>query len=93
MEGSVPEIKEKYKQSVFVVKTKETHVSIPSNGLFEIVSMKPVKGITEIEIKLTAAISENELIREIMPYCSLLSFEEKLPGMDEIFIKVVKGNI
>jgi len=92
LEGNVSEIRERYKQHIFIVRTKDTHVSIPSNNLFETVSMEQVKGITEIEIKLKAAIPGNDLIREIMPYCSLLSFEEKLPGMDEIFIKAVKGN-
>jgi ABC-2 type transport system ATP-binding protein len=92
LEGDVSEIRERYKQHIFIVKTRDANVSIPSNNLFETVSMELVKGVTEIEIKLKAAISGNELIREIMPYCSILSFEEKLPGMDEIFIKAVKGN-
>jgi len=89
LEGSVPEIKERYKQHLFVVTTKDANVDIPQNELFDIVSMKHIKGITEIEVKLKAGLSGNELIREIMPYCSLLSFEEKLPGMDEIFIQMV----
>ena len=91
LEGSVSEIKEKYKQHIFIIKTKNIPVAIPPNDLFEIVSMKPVKGINEMEVKLKADIPVNDLIREMMSYCSLLSFEEKLPGMDEIFIKVVKG--
>jgi len=91
LEGDVSEIRERYKQHIFVVRTKDARVFIPSNDLFETVSMEQVKGITEIEIKLKAVIPGNDLIREIMPYCSLLSFEEKLPGMDEIFIKAVKG--
>ena len=92
LEGNVPEIRERYKQHIFIVKTRDTNVSVPSNNLFEIVSMGPVKGVTEIKIKLKTAVSGNDLIREIMLYCPILSFEEKLPGMDEIFIKAVKGN-
>ena len=91
LEGSVSEIKEKYKQHIFVIQTKDIRVAIPPNDLFEIVSMKQIKGINEFEVKLTADVSINDLIREIMSYCSLLSFEEKLPSMDEIFITVVKG--
>jgi len=91
LEGGVSEIKERYKQHIFVVKTKDLHVTIPSNDLFEVISIEIIKGITQMEVKLKADIPINELLREIMLYCSLLSFEEKLPGMDEIFIKTVKS--
>ena len=90
LEGSVSEIKEKYKQHIFVIKTKDIHVTIPPNDLFEVVSIESIRGINEMEVKLKAAISINDLIREIMSYCPLLSFEEKLPSMDEIFITTVK---
>ncbi len=90
LEGDVSEIKERYKQHIFIVKTKDLHVIIPSNSLFEVISTNLVKGINEIEIKLKKDIPVNELIREIMAYCSLVAFEEKLPGMDEIFIRTVK---
>jgi len=91
LEGSVSEIKERHKQHIFVVKTKDAHVTIPPNDLFEITSIESVKGINEMTVKLKADISINELLREIMPYCSLLAFEEKLPSMEEVFIKTVKG--
>ncbi|MDR1729471.1 MAG: ATP-binding cassette domain-containing protein [Prevotellaceae bacterium] len=92
LEGAVSEIKERHKQSVFIVKTKDFNASVPPNDLFEVISTKIVKGVNEMEVKVKADISVNELIREIMTYCPLLSFEEKLPGMDEIFIETVSKN-
>jgi len=92
LDGSMSEIKERYKQHIFVIKTKDPQIAIPPNDLFEVVSINLIKGVNEMEVKLKVDISINELIREIIPYCSLLAFEEKLPGMEEIFIKTVKNN-
>ncbi len=91
LEGSVSEIKERYRQHIFIVKTKDIHVDIPPNDLFEVVSVNIIKDVKEMEIKLKTDISINELIRETMSYCSLIAFEEKLPGMDEVFIRTVKS--
>ncbi len=91
LEGNVSEIKEKYRQHIFIIKTKEPQATIPPNDLFEVLSTNSVKGINEMAIKLKADISINELLQEIMPYCSLIAFEEKMPGMEEVFIRTVKS--
>jgi ABC-2 type transport system ATP-binding protein len=89
LEGKVSDIRKKYAQSVFILKTQDIEVSIPANDLFQVVSVERKQELTEIKIKRKTGISNNDLIREILPYCSVFSFEEELPGMNEIFIKEV----
>ncbi len=91
LEGNVSEIRKRYKKHIFNIKTDDINVTIPPNGLFEVISTKQRKGINEIKIKSKVPVSGNDLIREILPYCSLLSFEEEMPGMNEIFIKTIKN--
>jgi ABC-2 type transport system ATP-binding protein len=89
LEGKIEDIKQKFKQHVFTIKTEDATVRIPRNDLFQIISTRSKGKITEMEIRRKANVSNNDLIQGIIPYCSLLSFEEKLPGMDEIFIMAV----
>lgn len=91
LEGTLNDIRTKFKQPIFVVKTEEDNVDIPENNIFQIIAQERKKGITEIKIKTKTTISNNDLIREILPYCSILSFEEELPSMNDAFIKTV-GN-
>lgn len=90
LEGSVCEIREKHKSHTFNIKTKELLINLPNNDLFHIVSSEQKKGINEIKIKIDAKITNNELIKQIIPYCNVLSFEEELPSMNEVFIKTVQ---
>ena len=89
-EGEVLAIREQYKQHLFVLKTRDNCINIPENDLFDIIATKDKKGITEIKIKLNRNISNNDLIQAILPYCSIFSFEEELPSMDEVFVKCVE---
>jgi ABC-2 type transport system ATP-binding protein len=90
LEGSVSEIREKHKSHTFNIKTKDLLVNLPNNDLFHIVSSEQKKGINEIKIKIDTKITNNELIKQIIPYCNVLSFEEELPSMNEVFIKTVQ---
>jgi len=91
LNGNVSEIKERYKQHIFSIKTSDNNVSIPDNDFFQIINVIKIKNTTEIILKTTKPkMSNNELLKQLLPYSSILSFEEKLPSMDEIFIKTVQ---
>ncbi len=91
LSGNVKDIREKYKQHLFCIKTTDMDVRIPPHDDFEIISSKPERGFTELGIRKTkAGISNNELLQLLLPYCNIVSFEELLPSMNEIFIQTLE---
>lgn len=90
-DGQTDEIREKYKSNIFEVKYK---------GDFDKVSKalsKQIKLIDHIEnsrenqitVQHVNGKSNNDLIQILIPVAEILSFEEKIPSMNDVFIKAV----
>ena len=84
LDGNVSEIKERYKQHIFSIKTSDNNVNIPENDLFHTISTEKNEIILK---KKNPDTSNNELLKQLLSCCNILSFEEKLLTMNEIFIK------
>jgi ABC-2 type transport system ATP-binding protein len=90
LEGPKKEIKESYRSNTFIVEHKNT---ISQNGYpFIILSQDAVEGeYSRTTVKLDAGRNANQLLSELIKQVEIRSFVEKIPSMNEIFIKAVTG--
>ncbi|MFI5221284.1 MAG: ABC transporter ATP-binding protein [Bacteroidia bacterium] len=88
LEGSVKETRERFKQNIFDVVYSGKELQL-NNG-FEIIETKTLDNeMNSSGIKLQQGISPNSLLRVLIDQAEVHSFTERLPSMQEIFIKVV----
>lgn len=88
LEGTVPELKDKYKKNLFEV--KYTGVFQNLNSEIEVVSNKESNGYNSAILRAPQQFKPNQLISSLLnSQIEILSFAEQLPSMEEIFIEVV----
>ncbi|MDR1809626.1 MAG: ATP-binding cassette domain-containing protein [Prevotella sp.] len=91
LSGNVSEIKKRYNENIFTLKVAGNNFSIVS-PLFSTISTATENGLTIARIQKTGACGNSELLRDIVGKYEVLSFDEELPTMNDIFIKTVNGN-
>lgn len=84
LQGDVAEIRKANTTGTFRVITRS---AIHSNG-FDLISSEVQQNHTHI-IRKTSQMSNNDLIADVMKQSELVSFEEILPTMHEIFVQTV----
>ncbi len=82
LEGSKKQVKEQYKSNTFLVEHR---------GAFLLNQVENENGFLHSTIKMNQAGSPNDLIRDLIQVTEVNSFQEKIPTMSEIFIRLVKG--
>ena len=84
------------KKSYLAKKDKELKLEVikklnPNKNLFEIINSEEVsKNIYESEVVLRSGNKSRDLIVEISNYTEIISFKQKIPNMNDIFIMKVK---
>lgn len=94
LEGNVFEVKARYKTNTFDVIYKGDFGKIDS-GLgenYEILTHKESVYTNEMTIKHLNGNTNNELLMRIAPHVDIVSFSERIPSMNEVFIHVVEEN-
>jgi len=92
VDGQTDEIRERYKSNIFEVKYKG-NFNIVNNALhnqIKILNHVENNRINEITIEHLSGKSNNDLIQAFIPMVEILSFEEKIPSMNDVFIKAVE---
>ncbi|MFW5699292.1 MAG: ABC transporter ATP-binding protein [Bacteroidota bacterium] len=92
IEGKMDDIKNRFKSNTFDVRfTGDYNKTVSSlNGRFEVIKSKPGNEMHEIAVKVEEDTNPNELIQNLIKTCQLHGFTERLPRMNDIFIKVVE---
>lgn len=93
LDGTVEEIKRGYRSHTFELilngLNNEIERVIPSG--FELISLQTNSyGETQVRIKSHEVVDSNRLIASIMPQATIISFNEVVPSMNEIFIEKVQ---
>lgn len=88
LQGNVKEIRNKYKKHVFTVTVSADDFDMTSD-LFSLESKESNAETTKVRIKKLGQSTNSEILREITNKYEVLSFEEELPSMNEIFIQTV----
>ena len=88
LQGNVAEIRASHATNTFVVRSAN---SFDENG-FELLSQTTKNNIVESVIKKQHAETNSSLLSLLIQQTEILSFEELLPSMNDIFIKTVTKN-
>ena len=89
LDGSVADIKQQFKASIFAVETSHP-AWIKDNDLFNVLD-KADKNPNKILIKLSQGIASNEVLKYLIEQnIPVISYNEVLPSLNDIFIQLVE---
>ena len=84
LQGEINSIKDKFRNNIFQVETNSNNLKLDR---FEIIDQDD----NHFTIKVPSNRNSKELITEILKTSEIISFKEKIPSMEEIFIKTVSN--
>ena len=92
LEGKINDIRNKYKSNTFEIGYKGNPEKLKNllDGDFELVEHTIQDNTNYAKIKVNRFLEKNELLSLLIPEIQITSFNELLPSMNEIFIKVVE---
>jgi len=92
VDGQTDEIREAYKSNIFEVKYKGDFDKVTRALTNQIKVLNHVEKGREnqITVQHINGKSNNDLIQALIPVVEILSFEEKIPSMNDVFIKAVE---
>lgn len=92
LQGEVSSIRSRFKESIFSVCVDMPNQMEAGEELpYEVIALSPSGGLGELRVKKRIEISNSELIIQLAKRYEIHSFEEILPSMNDIFIRVVKS--
>ena len=89
LDGSVAEIKQQFKEYIFAIETSQPSL-IKDNTLFTIID-KADKNPNKVLVKLSQAVASNEVLKYLIEQqIPIVSYNEVLPSLNDIFIQLVE---
>lgn len=89
LDGTVSDIKQQFKEYIFAVETNAPEL-VKDNSLFSIVN-KDEKNPNKVFIKLSHAVASNEVLKYLIEQqIPVISYNEVLPSLNDIFIQLVE---
>lgn len=93
LDGTVADIRKKYSSSTYTIKFKGNMISFV-NTLWagaEVLDKKTEGDVNTVTLKLLRGNTPNQLLEAILPITQIISFNEIVPSMNDIFISVVEN--
>jgi ABC-2 type transport system ATP-binding protein len=90
LQGEVDAIRRRHSKNLYRIRTADGD-PVGESGLFEVEELIHHHGNTEAIVRMAQGMSRREAIVRLAERCDLLSFEELLPSMQEIFIETVNN--
>lgn len=92
LEGPKKQVKDQYKSNTFIVEHRGNNFIFPVDR-YELINQKPMEeDLFSSTLKAKNGINGNQVIRDLIEFTEVHSFQEKLPTMSDIFISLVKGD-
>ncbi len=89
LDGTVSDIKQQFKEYIFAIETNAPEL-VKDNSLFSIVN-KDEKNPNKVFIKLSHAVASNEVLKYLIEQqIPVISYNEVLPSLNDIFIQLVE---
>lgn len=90
--GKIHEIKKEYRTHTYNISFKGNPEIIKANldSGYEIMEYRKNNEYQEIQIRILSEYNNNKLIAKLIPLVEIISFNEVIPSMNDVFIKVVK---
>lgn len=95
LDGSVKDVRKKFKSNLYEIEYKGNAIGF-ANALwsgFELVESKNIDGTMHAVVRNINNASPNELLKILLPDVEVLSFKERIPNMNDIFITAVGSTI
>lgn len=94
LDGPTMNIREKYKSNIFDVSYKGEFAKIEHEfgHKYSILSHDETGRFNSLKIQFLNGSSSGSLIKDLVEHVEIVSFNELIPSMNEVFIKVVKQN-
>lgn len=94
LDGNIHEIKSSYRTNTFDVRYNGNYDQIQKslNMQYEILNHTESEWGNEMTVRHLNGTSNNDLLQLLVPQVEIVSFKEQIPGMNEIFIRVVEQN-
>ena len=91
-DGPTNQIREKYKSNIFEIKYKGDFKQVDATlgSQFKILDHAENKNENYLRVQHLNDGSNNRLLQAIIPAAEILSFEEIIPSMNDVFIKAVQ---
>ncbi|MBB5639267.1 ABC-2 type transport system ATP-binding protein [Pedobacter cryoconitis] len=90
LDGSVAEIKEKYRNNTYWVEYDGEYNPVSGAGIFDVLQKDVHKGKTTLKVQLMEGKTANELLSVLLPVVNIHRLDEVIPTMNDIFIDQVK---
>ena len=93
LEGDINKIKQSYKSNIFEIGFKNDPLNIISkmNEVFEIAGNYNTGSAFFVKLKANPGYTGNDILRKVLSEMEIISFNEVIPSMNEIFIRVVQS--
>jgi ABC-2 type transport system ATP-binding protein len=89
LDGTVSDIKQQFKEYIFAIETNQPEL-VKNNSLFTIIE-KEEKNPNKVLIKLSHAVASNEVLKYLIEQnIPIVSYNEVLPSLNDIFIQLVE---
>ncbi len=94
LEGNVRQIRKAYSGQLFQIdlEGEQTPSGIFPDNRFELVGSKQLHGLVSLRIKINGDTSPNDLLQHVIRNAHIVSYNELIPSMNDIFIKQVTGH-
>jgi len=94
LDGPTQQIREKYKSNIFDINYKGDFGRLDHalTSRYQILSHDETGKNNALQIQFLNGNSSNQLLTDLMEHVEIVSFNEVIPSMNEVFIKVVKQN-
>ena len=92
VDGQTNEIRERYKSNIFELKYKGDFESVNKalNSRFTVLNHSENGRHNQLKVQHENAKSNNDLIQTLLPVAEIISFEEVIPSMNDVFIRAVE---
>ncbi len=92
LEGEIFDIKKNYRTNVYELSYTGDPGKLESglNRAYEILSNTSGNHVHFAKIKTQTEDSENRLLKELIPLVNIISFNELIPSMNDVFIRIVQ---
>jgi ABC-2 type transport system ATP-binding protein len=93
LEGNVQKIRMNHKLNLFEIGFTGDPAAVRQtlNGDFELVDLVDGHGNYVIKVRANHSFSGNDILKRILPVAGITSFNEVIPSMNEVFIRVVES--
>lgn len=92
LKGEIHQIKEDFKDNIFEIAYKSPKDLILSPSSYLIENTREERDVHYSKVRITNGKTPNDLISDILPQANIISFQEILPTINDIFIKQVSNN-